>query len=231
MATAETNPPADVKPLEVLQKLQTTLQLRYDVSVPYCVSQFVCCNAKQIHKTQNTEEQQPPHQSPEMLFYRQDGDNLDVSLFIESELLDQINQSHYRDWSDHFNDYCIALEGVSHFLYLVWNAHYDRQVSLLDLELQAEVDKFVFALLDTECNESSEELLKRLFEQVSYRDELTPELQERYEKANDFAYQYCRWLRDNFTLSHPNQALTAELARFYRLNGAAKQRHITQHMH
>ena len=36
-----------------------------------------------------------------------------------------------------------ALEGVSHFLYLSWNAGHDKPVSLLELEMQAEVDKYV----------------------------------------------------------------------------------------
>jgi len=76
---------------------------------------------------------------------------------------------------ERFNDCCMLLEGVSHFLYLTWNAHYDRQVSLLDLELQAEVDKFVFAVLDTEPDDTSR-LLERLYQQISYRDELTPVL-------------------------------------------------------
>src|SRR5258708_12683110 len=36
-----------------------------------------------------------------------------------------------------------ALEGVSHFLYLAWNAGHDRPVSLLELEMHAAVDKYV----------------------------------------------------------------------------------------
>ena len=40
-------------------------------------------------------------------------------------------------------DYWTALEGVSHFLYLAWNAGHDKPVSLLELEMQAEVDKYV----------------------------------------------------------------------------------------
>ena len=39
--------------------------------------------------------------------------------------------------------FCLALEGVSHFLYLIWNASFDRSVTLLEMELQAEIDKFV----------------------------------------------------------------------------------------
>ena len=40
-------------------------------------------------------------------------------------------------------DYWTALEGVSHFTYYAWNAARDKPVSLFELELQAEVDKFV----------------------------------------------------------------------------------------
>ena len=36
-----------------------------------------------------------------------------------------------------------VLEGISHFNYLVLRAADDRSVTLLELELQAEVDKFV----------------------------------------------------------------------------------------
>ena len=40
-------------------------------------------------------------------------------------------------------DFWSALEGVSHFTYYAWNAARDKSVSLFELELQAEVDKFV----------------------------------------------------------------------------------------
>ena len=43
-------------------------------------------------------------------------------------------------------DYCTALEGVSHFHYVTWSAGCARNVSLLELELQAEVDKYASAL-------------------------------------------------------------------------------------
>ena len=43
---------------------------------------------------------------------------------------------------DNLQDCCTALEGVSHFHYFVWSADRRRHVSLLELELQAEVDKY-----------------------------------------------------------------------------------------
>ena len=46
-------------------------------------------------------------------------------------------------------DYWTALEGVSHFVYFAWNAGYDKPVSILELEMQAEIDKYIatFTLL------------------------------------------------------------------------------------
>ena len=210
--------------LHLLKILQSTLQSQYDIFVPYCVSDFICVDEAHLRALSG----QSKSTAPEILFYREDGDDFELSLFLNSTLLKQIDDQHFSaQWSGRGLDDCsILLEGVSHFLYLVWNAHHDRQVSLLDLELQAEVDKFVFAALETDWGKSPAELHQRLFSNIGYRYELPPELRARYEKANSIAASYCHWLLDEFSLKHPNRALTAELARFYRLNGAAKQDHV-----
>ena len=46
-----------------------------------------------------------------------------------------------------FSDFCLAVEGVSHFVYVALAAARQRPVSQLELELQAEVDKFVCCCL------------------------------------------------------------------------------------
>ncbi len=64
---------------------------------------------------------------------------LDPALLRRLEAADPLERLHGGNVAD-----CLtALEGVSHFLYLVWNASHDRAVSLLELEMQAEVDKFI----------------------------------------------------------------------------------------
>jgi len=120
----------------------------------------------------------------------------------------------------------LDVKGVSHFLYMIFNAHHDRQVSFLDLELQAEIDKFAFAVLDTDYAEQADALLERLFCDISYRSDLSSELKQRYEQANDLAFKYCRWLNSNFDLRVDNKALKAEIEKVYRLNGNAKIKHI-----
>src|SRR6202008_3895610 len=68
-----------------------------------------------------------------------------MSLYLDPELLERLGRA---DPMERLHDgnvagYWTALEGVSLFLYLAWNAGHDKPVSLLELEMQAEVDKYV----------------------------------------------------------------------------------------
>ena len=215
--------PVDPEHIQFLVSLQHALQHHYDIELPYCISEFVCHSAQSETGSSNCK-----GTTPEMLVYREDGTNLDISLFLNPSLLTDIdNNTCLRQWSGEiFDNGCIVLEGVSHFLYMIFNAHHDRQVSLLDLEIQAEIDKFIFAALNTDYRDSTDELLDRLFCQISYREELSPTLKQRYQQANDLAYKYCHWLANSFALRLDDRDLAAEIAKIYRLNGTAKQQHI-----
>jgi len=217
--------PVDPEHIQFLVSLQQALQQHYDIEPPYCISEFVCHSAQTETGTSNCK-----GTTPEMLVYREDGTNLDISLFLNPSLLIGINNNTcHKQWSGEiFDNGCIVLEGVSHFLYMIFNAHHDRQVSLLDLEIQAEIDKFIFAALNTDYRDSIDELLDRLFCQISYRDDLSTALKQRYEQANDLAHKYCQWLSSSFVLRFDDRELSAELAKIYRLNGTARQQHINQ---
>lgn len=208
----------------LLADIQAALETRYDVSVPYRVENFVLHDSEQFVELSGDSPS-----APEVLLLQESEDNLDLTLFLDSCVMDSANESNWQeDWSgEKFNDHCIVLEGVSHFLYLVWNAHYDRSVNVLEMEIQAEVDKFVFAALVADgTNQSVPQLFTRLFESVSYRSELSLELKARYQSANRLAASYCRWLYQEFEFRTSNRRLRAELARFYRMIGVAKINHI-----
>ena len=49
--------------------------------------------------------------------------------------------------ADNLEDFWTAFEGVSHFTYYAWNAQREKRVTLLEMELQAEVDKYVATTL------------------------------------------------------------------------------------
>ena len=72
-------------------------------------------------------------------------DELALSLYLDPALLARLARADPlgRLHAGNVADYWTALEGVSHFLYLAWNAGHDKPVSLLELEMQAEVDKYV----------------------------------------------------------------------------------------
>ena len=137
----------------IYQEMQDALERRYDLSLPCQVTPFVSHDHDLVR--QLTGETKIP---PEMLLIREETGNLDITLFLERSLIDSTssgNANHHS--SEEYDDYCTILEGVSHFVYLVWNAQYGRQVKPIEMELQAEVDKFVFSALadsDPETNES-----------------------------------------------------------------------------
>ena len=82
------------------------------------------------------------------MFVVEDEQGVRLGLFIESGVLDRLARRDPLQALDEDNlaDFCTALEGVSHFHYLVWSLARGRNVSLLELELQAEVDKYATAL-------------------------------------------------------------------------------------
>ena len=69
-------------------------------------------------------------------------------------------------------------------------------MSQLELELQAEVDKYVTCLLHDV--DSSEALRERLFRACAYEDDLDGDERERYQVANDNAHRYAAWLEETF---------------------------------
>ena len=125
---------------------------------------------------------------------------------------------------DHnFGDFLLAVEGVSHFIYAVRCARAERPVSQLELELQAEVDKYITCLLVTEPEaEVSAALRRRLFGDIAYEPDLDHDEHARYRAANDNAERYAAWLEQAFVTPRRIPEMLAELRRFYRLGLAAK---------
>ena len=128
-------------------------------------------------------------------------------------------------------DYWTALEGVSHFLYLAWNASHDRAVTLMELELQAEIDKYVstlWLLREQNPRRFPAELHHLLFERARVDATLAGDRLGLYRSADHYASRYCRRLaRTLLPTSASAQAdASAELRRFYRLTRERKIRHI-----
>jgi hypothetical protein len=148
-----------------------------------------------------------------------------LALFIDPDVLANLT-SHdpARRLGDHnLGDFLLAVEGVSHFIYAIWCARAERPVSQLELELQAEVDKYVTCLLTTAPEVAvSAELRRRLFGDAIYEPDLDLDEHARYRAANDNAQRYASWLEDAFVGPRKIPEMLAELRRFYRMGLAAK---------
>ncbi|MGI9303399.1 MAG: hypothetical protein ACR2RB_11940 [Gammaproteobacteria bacterium] len=127
------------------------------------------------------------------------------------------------------SEFWVALEGVSHFIYLLWNVAGKRSVTQLELELQAEVDKYVTSLImlwhEQNCGVPVQ-LHNRLFDNAHFDAALDDDGLERYRDANRYAARYCGKLASQHTLTYHNDRLIDELRHFYRLPQPEKIRYI-----
>jgi hypothetical protein len=148
---------------------------------------------------------------------------LDGSLLKRLELADPLGAL----TEGNLADYCTALEGVSHFVYTAWRLHGDAPVSLLELETQAEVDKYaatVFLVAQQQGGNYPAQVHPRLFDRVSFDARLEQEQYDRYRTAHRCAANFCRRLERRFVQRGEAriEALLRELRKFYRLGSTAK---------
>lgn len=113
---------------------------------------------------------------------------------------------------------CQIIEGVSHFVYMATRAAQDRASTALELEMQAEVDKYVVlagAIEQLDVNRS-EQLRERLYQRVRYLHEPHTELGERYRVANRAASRFVQRMEARYVRERRFAELRRELHAFFR---------------
>src|SRR5512140_111422 len=145
--------------------------------------------------------------APEVLLVRESEDCLELGLFLDDDVVKATSTADPHDprplltASSALPRLACAAEGVSHFVYLATRAAAGRPVSLLELEVQAEVDKFALLVLHLwrrGLRRLSPALRRRLFERVRYHAHLGREELERYRLANHLGGGYARWLEARY---------------------------------
>jgi hypothetical protein len=172
----------------------------------------------------------------EKLLIHEVDDDLGVSLYLNSALLERLAARDPRDRlsGSNLDDFCTVLEGISHFVYLAWNASADKAVTLMEMELQAEVDKYIGArfLLQQQRNSGLRDFLyDRLFDAPRFDPALSSEELDRYQNASNFAGRYCFSLEKRFPDGHAgsgqlDREMLHDLREFYRLPQPGKVSHI-----
>lgn len=188
----------------VLNTLQRVIQNVYEIDLAQSVADFTTSDAG-FAQQYGTE-----HQPMEQLIFREDGDDVDVSLYLDERVVNALDS--FDAGRMPINMVCLAVEGVSHFVHFCWRSQYKIDVSLLELEIQAEVDKYVL-LTDLYGKQG---MHRRLFERYLYQGGMNRQLRERYKSANRFAAKYCRKLEKDFIRHGKTDQMLNELRRFCR---------------
>jgi hypothetical protein len=208
--------------LSVLARVQRGLEALYRVETRLDVEAFV------IDEREREREATGVARAPrEQLLVRQSEDELSMALFVDARAIENLERHDPVDGlhAANFGDFCLVVEGVSHFIYLALCAAVERRVSALELELQAEVDKYACCVL---LQPGAADLRQRLFRDVSFADDLEPLERERYRTANDEADRYAGSLQRRFVEPERLNAMLEDLRRFYRLGLADKLGHIAR---
>ena len=204
--------------MRTLARVQRGLETLYRLDTGVAVDDFM------IDAT-TRDDLAPTRRPREQLLVCEGEGEMSLALFIDPSVLIILAQHDpgHRLGNHNLGDFLLAIEGVSHFIYTVWCARLERPVSQLELELQAEVDKYVTCLLATAPEPGpSATLRKRLFGDCTYEDDLDHDEHHRYRAANDNANRYAGWLEQTFVTRRRIPEMLAEIRRFYRQGLAAK---------
>ena len=204
-----------------LRAVQLGLEQMYRVTTGVAVEDFMVGDAARaaLSPTRRPREQ--------LLVCEADGE-MELALFLDPSAIANLAQRDPAHRLDEHNvgDFLLALEGVSHGVYTVVCAQRERSVSALELELQAEVDKYVTCLLISDDGgdlaQRSAYWRHRLFVNCEYHDDLDADERDRYRAANDNALRYTGMLQARFVASGQIPAMLAEVRRFYRRGLAEK---------
>ena len=216
--------PAALSPIATIQSAIAEL---YETPIEFQVEDFLITDLRAIGAPRQSEK----IKTEEMLFVLETNDGLDISLFLDPSVVDEVNKREPGTplKLNGMNDYLLALEGVSHFQYLIWNAERNKSVTLFELELQAEIDKYILVsiLLSKQRNGAiPKDLYGYLFDAAQFRQDLTPNVAKRYREASHYAGKYCRSLKAEFPTQHHRKDFLTEIRRFYRLPQNEKVRRI-----
>jgi hypothetical protein len=212
----------------MLRDLQKLLSSIYGIDQNLDVYDYLVTDAKVLAEWETPE---TDRRTEEKLLIQEFEDELGMLLFLDAELLERLSMCdpRHRLGLGNLSDFCKAVEGISHLSCLAWNAGSDKSVTLMELEMQAEVDKYVGAriLLEQQPdNGLADSLFSRLFDDPTFDEQLPPDELARYQDASGFAGQYCRSLEKRFSPKQVCFDMIRDLRAFYRLPQPDKISHI-----
>lgn len=215
----------------LIDQVQNQLECLYGIGIPQRVADYLINRQQLLHYMPQASQQKIPK---ELFLVRNPGENtVEVALFFDLKLLKNLKKNDpFHSLNDqNLSDFCILIEGVSHFVYFLWKSEQQLPITQLELELQAEIDKFLmlfFYLRTRHDPKFTVSLMTALFEEFSLHDFLSLEARERYLTASTLASRFCYRLQNKVRREHDLQIAIHEIRDFYRFTQQQKIRHIMQ---
>jgi hypothetical protein len=203
----------------MLDAIQEQLESIYGLRCEYRAKDFVVIDsdaAKALGGTARAREE---------LLVAEGAEGLELSLYLEPTLLQRLSALQpVEALRTDLGAFCELTEGVSHFLYIARSASLERKVSLLEMEAQAEVDKFALCTVlrwGHDVAHWATGLVDKLFHAVSFHGHLDADERHRYETANRLGLRYAKRLLPLIRARSLDRVL-AELRHSYRMGAEAK---------
>ena len=161
------------------------------------------------------------HQGREVLLVREEDDELELLLVLPKKLA----QGNWQTLS--LDERCQVVEGASHFLMVCERARRERSTTQLELELQAEVDKWLILSNGGRLDPETDVRLRgALYEEGEFvHDEATP-VGERYRLANSLAARFVHRLSTSYARQGRFSEMREELLRFFHMGQEEKLRFV-----
>jgi len=201
--------------------IQRTLENVYRIDAPASVEDFALrASAMNLLLGPGSETRR------EAFLVSHDGEHTDVGLYLNDAIVEAaerfVKDAAANDDPSAIDAFCVAVEGVSHFLYFTYcGTEWERGVSQIELELQAEVDKYLVLRLLF----NPPDLVRSLFSEFRLDHRLSEAERERYVMANRHARRYASWVDKKFRSGDGSAAL-ADARALYRKPLGAKLAHI-----
>lgn len=193
----------------MLREIQHWIEATYRLEPESCVEEYLI-DGSQLDRHLSCED--PYRHAEEVLLLRSDEENCELGLFLHPKL--GCENTPLAEAETH--PLMTATEGVSHLLLVMHRLRHSEGLTQLELELQAEVDKYLFLRLMPESSRQAE--AKRHLHQEANLAGLGADRMETYAAARRLAQRYCRRLEEEYLSSRSFDGLYRELRLFYRMS-------------
>jgi hypothetical protein len=155
----------------------------------------------------------------EALFFRQSEEG-DLEIAVRLPPL-RNHESSEKEGGLEIDSLCQIIEGVSHFVMIAERSRAERETTQLELEMQAEVDKYVVLAtaiarpLGTLDIARSHRLRAQLYDDVLFSHGETTEIGIRYRLANSTAARFVRRLEREYVKTGRIHEMRGALRRFF----------------